>query len=130
MKTKLKKPFLDSEIKELIKLECKLEGIKTICFTYSGSGDSGEINDIMGIQKEVGIDTFSPYSSIVKTINLNHNEELEHYILDKFLDNIEDWWNNEGGEGIGFINMITGEVYIENNINITHQETYTHDFDF
>jgi hypothetical protein len=128
MLKKLKKPFTDLEIKEIIALDCKLKGVKTIWFEYGGSGDSGEIYSILGIQEEITLEDFSGYDG--KTIDLTDNSELDHYIVDKFLDHIEDWWNNEGGDGKGVINIITGEVFIENNINFLTQETYNHEFDF
>jgi hypothetical protein len=43
------------------------------------------------------------------------------------LDDIEDWYNNDGGYGTVTINLNDFTYSIENNVRITDVETYNHE---
>ena len=45
----------------------------------------------------------------------------------KLLDDIEDWWNNEGGFGDLCICVPSGKYVINNHVRITETEDYFHD---
>jgi hypothetical protein len=52
--------------------------------------------------------------------------DIEHFVEEKLLTNIEDWWNNEGGSGSVCILIPSGKYKIINDIRITEIETYYH----
>lgn len=95
-------------------------GIKKIYIHFSGSGDDGAIdsidyyleNDTVFNNDESHLDTF--------------RNELEKYCYRKILDHVEDWYNNDGGNGTLVIDTKTGEYNVEVNIATYSYETYTH----
>ena len=102
-------------------LELKDLSVDKVEIEYSGSGDSGEIDDITYYNKagEV-VEIEGEYEDV--------HEKVRDY-ADNILSNIEDWWNNDGGYGI--LNLfITENTYsIENHIYITDTEDYHHEGD-
>ena len=93
-------------------------GVKSIIVNYSGSGDSGQIDEILFQDSEDNETTQEVYSDVRDII------EKRSYDL---LNPIEDWYNNEGGYGQIVIQVPSGEYTIENNIYITETETYNHE---
>ena len=95
-------------------------GIKKIHINFSGSGDSGAIdtidyyleNDDVFNNDECHADAF--------------RKELEEYCYTKILDHVEDWYNNDGGNGTLVIDTKTGEYNVEVNVAIFAYETYNH----
>ena len=95
--------------------------IKTVETTYSGSGDSGSIDYITFVNMEnenllredIGLDvnTYGEFQTLIYSL----------------LEDVEDWYNNDGGFGTVTINVETGEYNIDNNVNIITVETYTHE---
>ena len=102
-------------------LELKDLGVDTVEVNYSGSGDSGDIDDV----------TYYNKADEVVEIEREHEEvhnKLQDYAL-TLLNDIEDWWNNDGGWGV--LNMFISEntYSIENHIYITETEDYHHEGD-
>lgn len=105
---------------EKVILYLKDKNITTLVIKYEGSGDSGAIecceyyneNDDEFSYKEIGL-TISEDNEI---------QELAYPML----EDIEDWYNNEGGYGRLSINLSDFTYDIENNIRITDIETYNH----
>ena len=105
-------------------------GIKVI---YSGGGDSGAIDDIIYTTEEVtfledleNLDQYSENVLNLKDLSTSLYSDIEDFAHSKLLDNIEDWWNNEGGYGTILIAIPSGNYTINNNIYITETETYNH----
>jgi hypothetical protein len=102
-------------------LELKDLGVDRVAIQYSGSGDSGDIDDVTYYNKagEV-VEIEEKYEEV--------HEKVKDYAL-IILNDIEDWWNNEGGYGV--LNMfISQNTYsIENHIYITETEDYFHEGD-
>ena len=105
-------------------------GIKVI---YSGGGDSGAIDEIIYTTEKVtcleDLDDLDPYSENVlnlKDLSTSLYSDIEDFAHSKLLDNIEDWWNNEGGHGTVLIAIPSGNYKINNNIYFTETETYNH----
>jgi hypothetical protein len=101
-------------------------GINFLHVEYAGGGDSGAIESI------------TPYSTVrvmydedgyIEDIgNLDSDNEIilnkdlaklldkiESQIIIEILNNIEDWWNNEGGYGSMYVDLTTGSYMIHNN---------------
>lgn len=92
------------------------EGIHYIVGKFSGSGDSGYIEDysFFDNNKDNIVDiTFDK-------LECNSNE-FESFINDYITD--YDWWNNEGGYGSFQIDLKENKINIEYNIaEITYEE--------
>lgn len=111
-----------SDLKNIkVILELKDLGVDRVEIQYSGSGDSGDIDDVTYYNKagEV-VEIEGEYEEV-------HNK-LQDYAL-TLLNDIEDWWNNDGGYGV--LNMFISEntYSIENHIYITETEDYHHEGD-
>jgi hypothetical protein len=105
-------------------------GIKVI---YSGGGDSGAIDDIIYTTEEVtfleDLENLDPYSENVlnlRDLSTSFYSDIEDFATSKLLDNIEDWWNNEGGYGTVLIAIPSGNYTINNFIYTTDTEEFTH----
>ena len=106
-----------------------LRGIEAEPFeiTFSGSGDSGWIDDI-GIpdDPECVLDLFIGYDSHVE-----HFEGL-HKILDAFAYEVIDesghlgWENNDGGWGTIHFDPTAGTIKLDMNVNIMSSELTEH----
>ena len=108
-------------------------GVTGIKIIYSGGGDSGAIDDIIYTTEEVtfleDLDDLDPYSENVlnlRDLSTSFYSNIEDFATSKLLDNIEDWWNNEGGHGTVLIAIPSGDYTINNNIYFTETETYNH----
>jgi hypothetical protein len=97
----------------------KDKGVAKIKVEYSGGGDSGAIDTIY----------FTDHKDDLLVIDLeeipDYDKDTVEHIAYKYLNNIEDWWNNDGGYGTFEINIDTMEYEIENNIRFTDVETYS-----
>lgn len=92
-------------------------GVCTIQVNYSGSGDSGGIDDISFLNKDdKGV-----------SVNSEIKDFIDELVYNKLLNSIEDWYNNDGGFGMITINVPSCEYTIENNIRITDYEVYNHE---
>jgi len=107
-------------------------GVTGIKVMYSGGGDSGAIDNIIYTRAEVSLedlDDLEAYSENVlnlKDLSTSFYSDIEDFATSKLLDNIEDWWNNEGGYGTVLIAIPSGNYKINNNIYFTETETYNH----
>ena len=115
-------------------------GITGIKVHYAGSGDSGAIETIVYTTEELDedevdafmeIDTLNIWSNEnennLSVLNSELNDLVEDFVNEKLLNDIEDWWNNDGGEGEVLILVPSGKYQINNRIYITHTEGFQHD---
>jgi hypothetical protein len=113
-------------------------GISYIQGYYEGSGDSGAIEEILYIDnkkaeiKNLSFEDFSEDNyihhedlSIDKKLDSGLEAEIED-IMYNLLEDIEDWYNNDGGFGIITINVFTGECNINNNVRYVETHFYGH----
>jgi len=109
------------------------QGVTGIKVHYDGSGDSGAIESIVYTDKEdanfIDIDLISAWNEDKNLAKLNSSaySTIENFAHETILDNIEDWWNNEGGYGDLLIKVPSGEYLINNNVRIMEIEEYTHE---
>lgn len=108
-------------------------GVTGIKIIYSGGGDSGAIDDIIYTTEEVinleDLDDLYPYSENVlnlRDLSTSLYSDIEDFAHNKLLDDVEDWWNNEGGHGTVLIAIPSGNYTINNNIYISNTEEFTH----
>ena len=109
-------------------------GIRGIKIKYDGAGDSGAIEWIgyttqpceTPADVDDKVDDWN-YDSNLTNLDRDFYYEIEHFAESKLLDDIEDWWNNDGGWGELCICVPSGKYEITNNIRITDHETYNHE---
>ena len=111
-------------------------GVTGIKIFYSGGGDSGDIDDVVyTTTKEAAFNDIMNLSTYGEGILhlADLDGELRHYLIDfaneKILNDLEDWWNNDGGYGVMIIKIPSGEYEITNTIYITDTEEFEHDGD-
>ena len=114
-------------------------GITGIKVQYEGGGDSGAIENIVYTIDKMGEDeedTFDEINDIyvwnndvlhLKDLDSGLASDIEHFVEEKLLNDIEDWWNNDGGSGAVCIVVPSGKYKIFNDIRITNIETYIHE---
>lgn len=110
--------------KTIFQIVLELRDLKVckVNIEYSGSGDSG------------GIDNFSyldENGDEIEGIEGTHAElhnQLENYIYN-ILQDVEDWYNNEGGYGTVTLDLINNSFKIDNNIYYMETENYKHEGD-
>jgi hypothetical protein len=109
-------------------------GITGIKVQYSGGGDSGAIEWI-GYTKEK-CDTPEDVNDYIDSWDNDTNlaeldssaySLIEDFAQETILNDIEDWWNNEGGFGDLSICVPSGKYMVNNSIRITETENYTHE---
>lgn len=105
-------------------------GIKKVCVYYDGAGDSGSIESIR-ISTDLDTDfvDLKGWDSSATDLN-DYNSDLYSligdYCHDMLLNDIEDWWNNDGGFGNVNIDVEEGTYEILNSIRVTDYEEFNH----
>jgi hypothetical protein len=108
-------------------------GVTGIKIFYSGGGDSGALDDIVYTTKEIVdiedinyLQNFGDEVLYLKDLDSALDQDIENFAEEKILNDIEDWWNNDGGYGVMLIAVPSGNYKINNNIYFTETETYNH----
>ena len=103
---------------------------------YDGAGDSGAIEWI-GYTTEK-CDTPEDVNDNVNDWETDSNlaeldssaySLIEDFAESEILNDLEDWWNNEGGFGSLCICVPSGKYIINNHVRVTETEDYFHDGD-
>lgn len=108
------------EISEEI-AELKSLGIDRVRIEYSGAGDEGWINDIVGLPR----DSETPRDEIPDGIQ----QTLQNWAYDILSENYGGWEINEGSDGVIVIDIVSSKVTITHNENIVNQTTETTTFE-
>jgi hypothetical protein len=107
-------------------------GITGIMVRYDGAGDSGQIEEIQYCTEPVDDveeieDKIDYHSPKLNELNSDLEKAIENLVYKFLLQDIEDWYNNEGGYGEVSIMVPSGNYWINNNIRILDYECYTHE---
>lgn len=86
---------------------------------YSGGGDSGAIDEIIYETKN------GEFNRDEAGVSKEVHELIENYLY-YLLDDIEDWYNNDGGWGRATILVKERGYTIENNVRYYEHDTYNH----
>ena len=118
-------------------IELANEGITGIKVHYAGSGDSGSIEEVAYTTDKLSEDPDDAFEEIaninlyqgdnLEALNTSLHSRLENFLYESVLSNIEDWYNNEGGDGYVLIMIPSGKYKIENTVYFTNSETYIHE---
>ena len=109
------------------------QGVTGIKIHYDGGGDSGAIEAIVYTDEEdanfIDIDLIGTWNEDkdLEKLNSSAYTTIQNFAHETLLDNIEDWWNNEGGYGDLLIKVPSGEYLINNNVRVVEIEEYTHE---
>jgi hypothetical protein len=111
-------------------------GITGVKVKYDGGGDSGAIEWIGYTTEKCDTpedvnDNINDWENDSNLAQLDSEAYflIENFVDDTILNDIEDWWNNEGGFGDLCICVPSGKYIINNHIRITETEDYFHDGD-
>jgi len=109
-------------------------GVTGIKIFYSGGGDSGDIDDVVyTTTKEAAFNDIMNLSTygegILHLADLDGElrDDLIDFANEKILNDLEDWWNNDGGYGVMNIKIPSGKYEIANTIYVTDTEEFEHD---
>ena len=117
-------------------------GVTGIKIYYAGGGDSGAIEDVVYTTEVLDKDEDAAFEIIsdlptyglakapdLKDLDSGLNSDISDFAEEAILNDIEDWWNNEGGHGVMSILVPSGKYKVNNTIYITETEDYFHEGD-
>jgi hypothetical protein len=117
-------------------------GVTGIKIYYAGGGDSGAIEDVVYTTEVLDkdedkafefISELSTYglekSETLVSLDSSLNSDISDFAEEAILNDLEDWWNDEGGHGTMSIMVPSGKYKITNTIYITETEDYFHEGD-
>jgi hypothetical protein len=128
----------ENEMTSLL-LELADLGITGIKIYYEGGGDSGSIESMTYTTERAADYTDKEMFEVIEDIEAFNSEndltilnttlsrKLEEFAHAKILDDIEDWWNNEGGFGELCICIPSGKYIINSNVRIIDYEEFYHE---
>jgi len=103
--------------------------VSEIACTYSGSGDSGDIDDIdYYMVRKLG-------RKEVDRTSVEVDGKINDFVrnqIDTIISggSIEDWWNDEGGQGEMNIEVPSGNYTISNHIRVVSFDSSNHEGQF
>lgn len=120
---------MDENSLEKIMFGLVSHGIKKVVVYYEGGGDSGAIEYVNATQDpDIDYDTLKNWDQeyLLNDIDTGLSTLIEDYCQEMLLNDIEDWWNNEGGHGYVHIDVELGTYTINNSIRVADYEEYIH----
>ena len=114
-------------------------GVTGIKVQYEGSGDSGAIENVVYTTEKMDEDEEAAFDDIndiyvwnqdvlhLQDLDSGLSSDIAYFVEEQLLNDIEDWWNNDGGSGAVCILVPSGKYKIFNDIRITQIEKYFHE---
>ena len=115
-------------------------GVVAVQISYNGSGDSGCIEEFALYSNEsleegnASIEELMDWSEWEihpNQADIKCPDEIESFLTEFFesaiLNDVEDWWNNDGGYGILTFNVDTMQWKCNNNCYRTETDSYYHE---
>ena len=114
-------------------------GVTGIQIYYEGSGDSGCIDEVLyttdklpedeekAFDKIRSLNSWEEGAKYLRNLDSGLSSDIESFATEKILDDLENWWNDEGGYGTMCILVPSGKYDVMNNVRITEVDTYTHE---
>ena len=117
-------------------------GVTGIKIYYAGGGDSGAIEDVVYTTDVLDKDEETAFEFIselqlygadkvenLKDLDSGACSDISDFAEEAILNDVEDWWNNEGGYGTMSVMVPSGKYKVNNTIYITETENYFHEGD-
>ena len=117
-------------------------GVTGIKIYYAGGGDSGAIEDVVYTTEVLDKDEDKAFETIsdLPTYGLERAENLKDldsgacsdisdFAEEAILNDVEDWWNDAGGNGTMSIMVPSGKYKVNNTIYITETVDFYHEGD-
>jgi hypothetical protein len=126
---------MKKKTENIIKLISNLKNFRItgILITYEGSGDEGYIENICYTKNncqtldDVKEHINDPWDSDNHLIDVDkETRDLAEEWADEILDNVENWYNDDGGYGTIILLVNEGKHVINNNVKYTEVDSYTH----
>lgn len=92
------------------------QGVIKIEVAYSGAGDSGAIDEVALVLRDGP--TCLPTSELSNLI--------ENYVYKNLLDDLDDWYNNDGGGGHLIIETADASYVCDHYVNVVNQLNTEH----
>ena len=110
-------------------------GITGIKVHYDGGGDSGVIENIAYTRHpcetpddvDENTESWQPDLNLADTLDTETYMAVESFMYQNLLEDIEDWYNNEGGFGDVSIHIPSGKYIIDNHIRYYETKDYQHE---
>ena len=105
-------------------------GIKKVVVHYEGGGDRGAIEYVNATKDpDIDYDELENWDQeyLLNDIDSGLSTLIEDYCQEVLLDDIEDWWNNDGGHGYVHIDVELGTYIIYNSVRVIEYEDYHHE---
>jgi hypothetical protein len=114
-------------------------GVTGVKVYYEGSGDSGCIEEIVYTTEKMDEDEEAAFDDIndinlwgkdvghLANLDSGLTSDIQSFVEEQIINDIEDWWNNEGGSGTVCILIPSGKYKIMNDIRIVEIQTYYHE---
>ena len=114
-------------------------GVTGIKIKYEGSGDSGCIEEVLytidklseneedAFDAVKSLEPWDPAIRYLDALDSGLSSDIQNFAEEQILNDLEDWWNNEGGYGELCILVPSGKYQVENNIRIVSVEDYIHE---
>jgi len=114
-------------------------GVTGVKVQYEGSGDSGAIENVVYTTEKMNgnkqlafdkineIDVWGQDVQHLQDLDSGLHSDIENFVEEQLLQDVENWWNDEGGYGAVCILVPSGKYRIFNDIRITQIERYHHD---
>ena len=109
-------------------------GVTGIKIFYSGGGDSGDIDEVVYTTNKkdsfdalMNLSTYGEDTLHLADLDGGLRDDLIDFANEKILNDLENWWDNDGGYGVMMILIPSGEYEIANTIYITDSEEFEHD---
>ena len=134
---------MDNIEKSMLAFKLLNKNVRFINIHYHGGGDEGSIESIVALTLEQAFEVMGwvnlpenylkqleipryRNSNLLQVELDNDIEKIIEEISYEYLNNIEDWYNNDGGYGDIVIDIKTDDYHINNNVYYTQTESYEH----
>jgi hypothetical protein len=109
-------------------------GVTGIRVHYDGGGDDGSIDSIDYCTEKINepsdildnADNWSLDGDLYKLAE-DSAKLIHDWVEDQLLQQIENWWDDQGGHGDVCICVPSGKYIIYNSVRVVEYEEYTHD---
>lgn len=100
-------------------LRLKSEGVASFIVSFSGAGDSGQIDDVSCFDKDdKPVAVSDGVTTLVQTFGYALLNKYEHK---------HDWWNNDGGQGRVSLNIVEGTLETYIGVNRTEVDEFNYE---